>query len=206
MKLSSSFITAPADLRIFPSSKGFWIDPYEIPVPDGWTLAGDFKTLPQKDDAAFVKLVDAGCTSSDGKRRLCIIRRICPSCAPNYRDIYYQRITPLPDYEDAGGVNGPISFFDLFLNNWYSYPANINGIDFELCAELSNEKKCERTWEYCNNDSDNHGVGFPGDCRPSVDCPAEDIVENQWNSLHDDSGVMSYGFYVEVPDNTVAYQ
>mmetsp|Transcript_7833 Transcript_7833/g.11962 ORF Transcript_7833/g.11962 Transcript_7833/m.11962 type:complete len:507 (-) Transcript_7833:105-1625(-) len=94
-----------------------------------------------------------------------VVRRYCDSCAPSHRDIYYKRLTPLPE-----GLN----FLDLFLNNWKSGEGNEFHKDFELYSSMDDVKAESNEWTFCNFNYG--GIGFPRDCGPTgrIDC--------QWNS------------------------
>jgi len=140
-------------------------------------------------DDAFRKLVDGGCTSADGSKRYCIVRRICPSCSSKYhRDIYYQRISDLPPFgydPAAGEVYLLESFMSSFREQFHTL-----GKDFELYSSYEHAVKGEGAWKDCHHNSH----GFPGDCGPMK------TFHNQWNSYKNDHGTANHhGFYVELP-------
>jgi hypothetical protein len=163
----------------------------------GWKfVAGEgIRFLPPKynKDAAdeeFRSLIAAGCTNADGTVRDCIIRRFCDSCwHESHRDIYYKRITPIPD---AGSEEGQVYFLDLFLNNWFNSPANNLNTDFELYSTYEDALAGTNKWQFCNyNDP---GIGFPRDCGEKW------RTNNQWNSYIRHGGDANHhGFYVELP-------
>jgi hypothetical protein len=102
----------------------------------------------------------------NGDRTQKIIRRVCPNCADSHKEIYYKRLTAVPD-----GLN----MIDLFQSNWVNAPANMMGTDFTLHSSLAHAQADTEAWAECNfNDPD---VGFPRDCGPSVG------VGLQWNSF-----------------------
>ena len=111
-----------------------------------------------------------------------IVRRICPSCSPTHRNIYYRRLTPIPDDMD---------FLDLFMNNWYD-TNNVLNVDFALYstyddALLDDE---EARWDFCNfNDA---GIGFPRDCGPFG------RKNSNWNSYYrGGANANDHAFYIE---------
>lgn len=95
---------------------------------DGWAFvagAGTLEEGPAVTDAQFRDMVEGGCQNSDGSDRFCIIRRVCDSCtASSHRDIFYQRLTPLPAT--------PFDFLRLFRSSWTQNPSNTLHTDFEL--------------------------------------------------------------------------
>lgn len=142
-------------------------------------------------DADFRSLIKGGCTDPDGTVRDCIIRRFCDSCSyESHRDIYYKRLTPIPD---AGYDDGQVFFLDLFLNNWFNFPANELGTDFELYSSYEDALAGINKWKYCNyNDP---GIGFPRDCSDT-----SYAKWHQWNSyIRGGGSANQHGFYVELP-------
>ena len=115
-----------------------------------------------------------------------IILRKCSTCAPSHQNIYYRRLTPLPDES--------IDFLNVFLDTWVDIPANVMGTDFALYSTYSDALTMINEWQFCNfNDP---GVGFPRDCSPDPNA----IVIRQWTggvgeSVH--ALVHDFGFYVE---------
>jgi hypothetical protein len=179
-----------------------------ITEESGWKLvAGEgIRFLPpdiskDKADEEFRALIKAGCTNADGTARDCIIRRFCDSCSyESHRDIYYKRLTPIPD---AGSEDGRVFFLDLFLNNWFSTPANLLGTDFELYSSYEDALAGTNKWKICNyNDP---GIGFPRDCSDTTS-----KKYYQWNSYIRGGGTANHhGFYVELPTsarNEVLYE
>ena len=142
-------------------------------------------------DEEFRALIKGECKNADGTVRDCIIRRFCDSCTyESHRDIYYKRLTPIPDVGDA---DGQVYFLDLFLNNWFNSPANELHTDFELYSSYEDALAGTNAWKFCNyNDP---GIGFPRDCSDT-----SEAKWHQWNSyiMHGgDAG--NHGFYVELP-------
>jgi hypothetical protein len=142
-------------------------------------------------DAEFRALINAGCTNFDGSARDCIIRRFCDSCSlESHRDIYYKRITPIPEF---GSGEGQVYFLDLFMNNWFSEPSNVLNTDFELYSTYEDALAGTNKWQFCNyNDP---GIGFPRDCNVETYW-----APHQWNSYIRGGGTGNHhGFYVELP-------
>jgi hypothetical protein len=94
-----------------------------------------------------------------------IVRRLCPNCKESHKDIYYRRITPLPD---------DMNFKFLLQSNWVSQD-NTLGTDFRLFSSYSDalENDPAKSWTFCNYDDN---TGFPRDCGPTA------AVGCQWNS------------------------
>jgi hypothetical protein len=170
----------------------------DITEASGWKhVAGEgIRFLPpniNKDiaDEEFRALIKGECTNADGTARDCIIRRFCDSCTyESHRDIYYKRLTPIPD---AGDADGQVYFLDLFLNNWFSSPANELHTDFELYSTYEDALAGTNAWKFCNyNDP---GIGFPRDCSDTTKAKWY-----QWNSYIRHGGHANHhGFYVELP-------
>jgi len=138
---------------------------------------------PVEADEDFRDLIEGGCTDADGNSRLCIVRRICSTCYESHRDVYYQRLTPLPTPESS-------DFLDLFMNQWVSQD-NERAVDFELYSSYEDARAGKDAWTYCNYNGD---VGFPRDCGPTGH------VGSNWNSYERNGGYADHhGFYVERP-------
>ena len=135
-------------------------------------------------DGHFRGLVDGGCREDDGSSRYCIVRRVCATCYPSHRDIYYQRKTALPTTD--------VHFLDLFMNNWVSAQNSLAAGDFELYSTYEDARAGANAWTYCNyNDG---GIGFPRDCGPTG------YVPHQWNSFTRGGGHANHhGWFVERP-------
>jgi len=135
-------------------------------------------------DGRFRGLVDGGCQEDDGSSRYCIVRRVCATCYPSHRDIYYKRKTALPTAD--------VHFLDLFMNNWVSAQNSMAAGDFELYSTYEDALAGTNAWTYCNyNDS---GIGFPRDCGPTG------YVPHQWNSFTRSGGHANHhGWFVERP-------
>lgn len=119
--------------------------------------SGGFKAW---NDTEFRKMVGSGPNYN-------LIYRHCESCAVSHKDIYYKRLTPIPDNFD---------FLNLFLNNWNKGPANVLGIDFRMFSSIEYAVSNKKGWQVCTYNGRN--VGFPKSCSPNFN-----VVNCQWNSL-----------------------
>ena len=110
------------------------------------------------------------------------VRRLCPNCLPSHQDIYYRRLTPLPE-----GFN----LLDTLMNNWFSQ-SNLLNEDFSLHSTYEDAVLGVNGWEICNYDDP--GVGFPRDCGP------KDAIGHQWNSYYYYNPVTDvHAFYYNPP-------
>ena len=99
-----------------------------------------------------------------------IVRRVCPGCSSSHKDIYYRRLTPMPDDFDL---------LDTLLNNWFDTDNALN-VDFALYSTHLDAYYDTNRWTFCNfNDP---GIGFPRDCGPSGQ------VNSNWNSYYRGGG------------------
>ena len=109
-----------------------------------------------------------------------IIKRICDACVFSHKEIYYRRLTPVPE---------GMSMYDLLHDDRWSSNNNILGVDYDLYSNFG-DAKVGRTstlenngspypwWEFCNYDNDGtKGWNFPGECRPGIDGATP---SNQW--------------------------
>jgi hypothetical protein len=96
-----------------------------------------------------------------------IIWRVCTSCTRSHRNIYYKRLTAVPDMD----------FLELLLNSWSS-SNNVFNVDFELYSTYDDALAgtTEKRWKFCDFDDDH---GFPFECGP------EEQVEDMWNDFED---------------------
>jgi len=110
--------------------------------------------------------------------------RICPTCDHlSHKEIYYKRITPIPD---------DFSFFDSVIYTWSSNN-NILNVDFYLYSSYDDLKNDVNRWQYCNYDDVN--VGFPRDCGLYGPVP------NTWTSSYRDGGATAeYYIYYTYSD------
>jgi len=110
-----------------------------------------------------------------GEQEVSIVRRVCPSCsAMTHRDIYYRRLTPIPE-----GFN----LLDTLMNNWFDTD-NKHNEDFALYSDHLDAYLDINRWTFCNfNDSN---IGFPRDCGPTKK------INNQWNSYNRSGGTANH--------------
>jgi len=151
-------------------------------LPISENAVGEINTHTTVDGYSFRDLINAGCTDADEADRSCIVRRICDSCSSDdHVDIYYKRISPLPENT---------KFLNVFLSDWNDKPKNTMHVDFELYSTYEDAIRGENKWMFCNF-SDGI-VGFPRDCGPNGP------VGHQWNSYVRGGGTAKdHGFYVE---------
>jgi hypothetical protein len=93
-----------------------------------------------------------------------IVRRVCLDCRNTHENIYYRRLTDMPENFDL---------LDTLANNWFSKDNEFN-VDFALYSSWIDAYFDTNRWQACNFD-DRH-VGFPRDCGPTK------LVGGQWNS------------------------
>ena len=99
-----------------------------------------------------------------------IVRRVCPTCDATHKDIYYRRLTPMPDDFDL---------LDTLMNNWFD-TNNAHNVDFALYSSYMDAFYDENRWTFCNfNDA---GIGFPRDCGPTG------RVNHNWNAYYRGGG------------------
>jgi hypothetical protein len=100
-----------------------------------------------------------------------IVRRVCPSCSrQSHKDIYYRRLTPMPDDFDL---------LDTLMNNWVDTD-NKHNVDFALYSTHLDAFYDTNRWTHCNFNYNR--VGFPRDCGPTS------LVGNQWNAYSRSGG------------------
>jgi hypothetical protein len=89
-----------------------------------------------------------------------IIKRLCSTCDPNFKHIYYRRLTPIPEG------------FDLLHNIAYQRnnggENNVWSVDFSLHSTYEDAVKNENAWK-CPNNSFNYGAPFYGECSATGD-------------------------------------
>jgi len=99
-----------------------------------------------------------------------IVRRVCPTCSASHRDIYYRRLTGMPDDFDL---------LDTLMNNWFDTDNKLD-VDFALYSTYLDAYYDTNRWTFCNfNDP---GIGFPRDCGPYGQ------VNSNWNSYYRGGG------------------
>lgn len=163
--------------------------------PEVWT------TFASKADTTITNSLSAARLAAHVNANGAIIRRLCPTCSSaDHKEIYYKRITPVPDQDAFTNAPKVFDFVDLFTTNWMSSPDNKINEDFKLFSSYEDAVLGHRAWEFCNYDgkyweipiflvwhsnscvislllrSKDANVGFPRDCGRSQ------MVANQWTS------------------------
>jgi len=110
-----------------------------------------------------------------------IVWRECPSCAESHKNVYYKRLTSMPDDFDL---------LDNLMNNWFS-ENNLLNVDFALYSSYEDAATNENPWQFCNYDDPL--VGFPRDCGP------DGAVTSQWNQYR--RGGKPHAFYLPKMDD-----
>lgn len=96
-----------------------------------------------------------------------IIKRRCLDCHETHVNVYYKRLTPVPD---------DLDMMDLLLDYWNDPAGNEFNVDFKLYSSYADAVEDRSPWKYCN--FMDKGIGFPRDCGP------DRAVGGQWNSLY----------------------
>jgi len=93
-----------------------------------------------------------------------IFYRVCATCVESHQQIYYRRLTELPEG------------YDLFnaLKNRFSNQNNVMGADFNLYSTLQDALDQTNEWTFCTYNSH---IGMPAECGP------EGKVRNQWAKM-----------------------
>lgn len=124
-----------------------------LPVIGGGTLAYP----PSMSDSAFRNHVNDG---------LKLIKRQCLKCQESHMNIYYKRLTPIPNNLDL---------LQYLIDHWFDDNGNKFNQDFSLYSTYEDAIQGKNEWKFCNfND---RGIGFPRDCGPTSFTP------NQWNKI-----------------------
>jgi hypothetical protein len=107
-----------------------------------------------------------------------IVKRVCRSCHPDYRVMYYRRYTKTKSF--------PV--YDYLKMNWKS-SNNVLNRDFGIFSSYGDALRKRNPWRFCNyNDP---GIGFPRDCGKRR------AVGGQWNSWR--RGGKQVAYYIEGP-------
>lgn len=105
------------------------------------------------------------------------IRRICTSCSPSHRDVYYKRLTAVPDSLDLLNM----------LKDSFSSVDNILGTDFTISSKDKNGSSTP--WTHCEYSD---ARGFPYQCGP------DGTVTKQWTSTKSGATYAKiYAYYIE---------
>jgi hypothetical protein len=123
-----------------------------------WTFIvgkGFEEQTPMFDHRLFHEMINA--------QEVPIVRRACESCKSSHKDIYYRRLTPMPDDFDL---------LDTLMDHWINTD-NVLNKDFSLHSTYIDAYNGVNGWTFCNYSP---LVGFPRDCGPTQP------VWFQWNS------------------------
>jgi hypothetical protein len=151
--------------------------PLAFEDPSTGTIADLFRDL---QDKAAHTLVPNNVVDEEAVRKFlscqgekAIIRRICLDCSnAKYRDLYYKRLTPVPD---------ELNLVATLASDWTEVN-NTLGTHFNIYESLNDALTGQHAWQYSNYDDP--GVGFPRDCGPTAGSKSS----YQWNSLVDRGG------------------
>jgi hypothetical protein len=100
-----------------------------------------------------------------------IIKRVCGTCDPTHKEIYYRRMTPIP------------KGFNLLYN--ILYERNDGGgnnrwsVDFHLYSSYEDALNDENRWS-CPNGSFNYGASFYGECSPNGERVRDQYTVFSW--------------------------
>merc|ERR1712039_87280 len=109
-----------------------------------------------------------------------IVKRLCAGCGDSHREVYYKRLTAVPN---------DLDLFAALKSNWTDYK-NVLHKDFEIYGDYQAALTGRQPWQFCNFD-DPSGVGAFRDCGPTG------RVINQWNSFSGRGGQENVAFYVD---------
>ena len=105
------------------------------------------------------------------------IQCVCTSCSPSHRDVYYKRLTDVPDSLDLLNM----------LKDSFSSVDNVLGTDFTISSKDKNG--IPTPWTHCEY-SDTHG--FPYQCGP------DGTVTKQWTSTKSGATYAKmFAYYIE---------
>lgn len=115
-----------------------------------------------------------------------LIYRHCPSCIASHQHIFLKRLTPIPD-----GLN----YFYTLTNYWKTGNGNTINVDYRLYSTLQDARLDQNPWEYCEEDWDEDGMGFPMTCGPTGYVPCQ---HNSYDwTCHNNYNGKSHGFFIE---------
>ena len=149
--------------------KGFEID------SNDWTfMVGEGSRFANEEPILHDALVKEMLEAQD----ISIVRRVCPTCVATHKDIYYRRLTPMPE-----GLN----LLETLKNKWIEDNGNKFNEDFALYSSYMDAYFDMNRWTFCNFASD---VGFPRDCGPTG------YIPHQWNSYVRNGGTNDHAFMI----------
>jgi len=109
-----------------------------------------------------------------------IVRRVCATCVKSHKEIYYKRLTPIPD---------SMNLLQYLLNTWKEQDNQFN-VDFKLYSSFEDAENDTNHWEFCNF---HNSEGFPFECSPKQKVPL------QWSTFHWANGRTDVAFYLQAP-------
>jgi hypothetical protein len=153
---------------------------------DNWSFVAGRDDMSRYHDGygnkAFARAMDTASSSAPNG----ILYRICPNCVETHQQIYYRRLTEIPES------------FDLLENILYRGDNgggnNVWGEDFSMHSTYEDALSGANPWK-CPGDSYSYGSGFPGNCSPSG---AQ--VKNQ-QSRFNKNEQKNVAFYVNKPEH-----
>jgi hypothetical protein len=167
MKLSDNAVKyAKEDFKT--NLKGVWKQDYQYNPPNV-VLVDDkqdnqYITVYSKGEYGLVDLGEQ--VTNNLFKDYKIFKRDCLNCGDDYRQIFYKRITDIPEN---------FSIYSQF-NNW----TNVNNVlntDFKLYSTLEDLINDTNAWDFCDYNDPN--IGFPRDCGFTN----ASRMGGQWNSL-----------------------
>jgi len=166
MTLSDSMKYGKEDFKT--NLKGVWKQDYQYKPPNVLVVGDkqDNQYIPVYSKGEY-GLLDLGEQTTNKLFNVYkIFKRDCLSCGDEYKEIYYKRLTDIPEN---------FSIYSQF-NNW----TNVNNVlntDFKLYSTLEDLINDTNAWDFCNYNDPN--IGFPRDCGSST----TSNMGGQWNSL-----------------------
>lgn len=116
--------------------------------------AATWTTFVSKSGSTISSPVSAARLTAHVNENGAIIRRLCPSCSSaDHKEVYYKRITPVPDQDAFTNAPQVFDFVDLFANYWMDEPNNKIGVDFELYSSYEDAVLGNTAWTFCNYNS-----------------------------------------------------
>ena len=118
-----------------------------------------------------------------------IVRIMCSDCEVGYQDVYYKRITAIPD--------------DLMITLLYDFKSkakNILNRDFKIFSSYEDALNNTNAWEVCEKPS--RKMAFPAQCKPNATSP----TPMKWHRAQSKTSLANrdnastnrnYGMYIE---------
>jgi hypothetical protein len=152
MALNTKLVGDDDNMCQFAMNKHMADKGFAVGHQSGWTQLAGREALDMESplgQSAFKLLFDASSSK--------ILQRICPYCYVSHRNIFYKRVTLVP--QD----------FDLLGTLLYSNEAMVGntwGVDFEMYSTYDDALEGVNAW-MCPNGVYKDEAGFPGDCSPT---------------------------------------